>query len=442
MAGVAEPVIVIPYAPRPLQRVIHDALDTHRFGVIVTHRRFGKTVLGVNHLQKAALICPRARPRFGYIAPTYTQGKAIAWDFLKFYSAPIPGRAVNESELRIDYPNGGQVRIFGADNPDSLRGLYLDGAVLDEYGLQPPRLFPEVIRPLLVDRQGWALFDGTPNGKNQFYEVVQKAKAEADWFFAEFKASQTGIIPEAELAEARRDMTADQYAQEFECSFEASVKGAVYLRELQQAREDGRVTAVPYDALLPVDTDWDLGIGDQTAIWFSQSTPSGQIRLMDYYEAADRGLDHYAEILRQKGYHYGVHTAPHDIQVRELGTGHSRLEMARQLGLNFRVCPKLPRLEDGIQAVRMILSRCWFDQTKAAKGLEALQHYRWDYNTALHELKPTPVHDFSSHGADAFRTLAVRHYTPTVKAITATVQRDTDPYDKAVSGRAGRRGGY
>ena len=191
--------IVIPYEPRPLQRAIHDGMDRSRFGAAVCHRRFGKTVCAVNHLQKGAVQCRRPRPRFGYIAPTYTQGKAIAWDYMRYYARPIPGMGINISELRVDYPHGGQVRIFGADNPDSLRGLYFDGVVLDEYGLMPPRIFTEVIRPTLSDREGWALFLGTPNGKNQFYDVVQTARNHDDWFFAEYKASETGIIPQEEL---------------------------------------------------------------------------------------------------------------------------------------------------------------------------------------------------------------------------------------------------
>src|SRR6476646_9928678 len=148
--------VVIPYSPRPLQWAIHQGLESHRFAAVVCHRRFGKTVLAVNHLQKAALLCEKPRPRFGYLAPTYRQGKAIAWDYMKHYASPIPGHQVNESELRVDYPNGGQVRIYGADNPDSLRGLYLDGVIPDEYGLQPPNIFTEVLRPALSDRGGWA----------------------------------------------------------------------------------------------------------------------------------------------------------------------------------------------------------------------------------------------------------------------------------------------
>ena len=422
-------------------------MDAHRFGAAVCHRRFGKSVCAVNHLQRAAVRCTKPRPRFGYIAPTYTQGKANVWDYLKYYASPIPGHTAHESELRVGYPNGGQVRIFGADNPDSLRGLYFDGVVLDEYGLHQPQVFTEVIRPALADRGGWALFLGTPNGKNQFYDVVQTAKGDPEWFYGEYKASMTGILPQAELDAARAVMTQDEYDQEFECSFEASVKGAIFAREVIAAREDGRITRVPYDPALPVETDWDLGMGDATAIWFSQSLRSREVRLIDYYEATGQGLHHYRDILNRKGYAYSAHWAPHDIQVRELGTGNSRLEAARSLGLHFQISPKVERLEDGIHAGRMLFPRCWFDAEKCAHGLETLQHYRWDFNTRIQEFTHLPVHDWASHGADAFRGLAYRHYTsqrhPEREAAAAVrkAQIDHDPYDRLRRSRAGR-GGY
>ena len=408
------PEVVIPYAPRPLQKTLHAQLDSHRFGAAVAHRRFGKTVMSINQLIKRALTHKLDRPRMAYLAPTYSQGKSVAWDFIQFYSRPIPGVQFNQSELRADYPNGGQLRIYGADSPDSLRGLYIDGVVLDEYGLMSPKVFSEVIRPALSDREGWAFFIGTPAGKNQFYDIVQHAKSHPDWFFAEFKASQTGVLNPLELAAARADMTQDEYDQEYECSFEAAVKGAIYAAELQQMRTDGRMTRVPYEPLLPVDTDWDLGVGDATAIWFTQSLKSGEIRVIDYYESSGEGLPHYLKVLKDRPYTYGEHWAPHDIQVKEFASGRSRLETARSLGLNFLVAPNVP-IEDGIHAGRMLFPKCWFDEVKCKAGLEALQHYRRDYNTRLNEFKDAPVHDWASHAADAWRYLAVRHKTPEEK---------------------------
>ena len=409
-------VVQIPYKPRPLQREVGKLIREHRFGVLVCHRRFGKTVLGVNVNQQTAMMCQQPRPRCAYIGPTYRQAKATAWDYMDSYARPIPGVGFNQSELRVDYPNGGQCRIYGADNPDNLRGIYLDKAVLDEYGLHQAKTFSEVIGPTLVDRGGGALFLGTPNGKNQFHEIAEYAKAKArdgdpEWFYREYKASQTGLLDVAYLKSAREVMTADEYAQEFECSFEASVKGSIFGGELQIARDQGRITAVPCDPVLLVETTWDLGVGDATAIWFTQTTPGGGVHVIDYYEASGEGLPHYAQMLQSKGYLYGAHWAPHDIQVKEYAAGKSRIETARSLGIVFQVCPNVP-IEDGIHAARMLFPKCWFDAEKTKAGVEALQYYRRDYNQRLSEFKAVPVHDWASHGADAFRYLAVRHRTP------------------------------
>lgn len=438
----ASALVEIPYAPRPLQRVIHTALDTHRFGAVVCHRRFGKTVLAVNHLIRAAMQCAQPRPRLAYIAPTYRQGKAIAWDYLQHFSAPVEGRTVNESELRIGFPaNDSQVRIYGADNPDALRGIYLDGVVLDEYALMDGAVWTQVIRPLLTDRRGWALFIGTPNGRNQFYTLIhgdgewRGARTNPDWYYAEYKASATGYVDAAELAAAREVMTDDEYQQEFECSFEASVRGAVYAREVAAAREAGRITRVPWDAGLQVDTDWDLGLDDSTVIWFSQTLASGEVRLIDYYEGNGLGLDHYARILKERPYAYGSHVAPHDIEVRELTSGRSRLELARGLGIFFSVGPRVQNIADRISATRSLFSLCWFDAEKCAKGIDALQNYRWKTQGTDATGNQLPVHDWASHGADAFGGLAyrsprsVRKSEVLTRAALRRAQRDdTEPF--------------
>lgn len=393
---------------------------------MVCHRRFGKTVLAVNHLIRGALTSDRLRPRFGYLAPTYTQGKATSFDYFKYYADPVPSTSVNQSELRVDFPNGGQTRIYGADNPDGLRGLYFDGVVLDEFGMHPPKTYSEVVSATLVDRGGWALFMGTPAGKNQFWEIAQFAKereAAGDpmWFYREYPASKTGLLDAEYLAQARATMTADEYAQEFECSFEAAIKGAIYATELAAARSEGRICDITIDPALPVDTDWDLGVLDPTAIWFSQSTRGGEVRLVDYYEGSDAGFSHYAQVLREKGYNYGQHWAPHDIQVRELsGDGRSRQEVAQSFGINFQRVPRLQgsvrgEVEEGIHALKMLFPRLWIDQTRCKRGIEALMHYRRDYNSRIDEFKATVVHDWSSHASDAARGLAVRHQVPREK---------------------------
>lgn len=406
-------------------------MDKSRFTVAVCHRRFGKTVLAINELIKRAMTCQLTKPRLAYVGPTYRQAKATAWDYLCHYSRPIPGIKINQSELRIDYPNRAQIRIYGADNPDSLRGIYLDGVVLDEYGMQQAKTWSEVIRPALADRKGWALFLGTPNGKNQFYDVSEHARASQDWNHFVFMASDTHYVDQSELDAAREVMTADEFAQEFQCSFEASVRGAIYSREIEQARAEGRICSVAYEPSLPVDTDWDLGVLDPTAIIFSQSTRSGEVRIIDYYEASGEGLQHYAKILKDKPYVYGRHWAPHDIQVRELASGRSRLEVAASMGLKFDLVPRVQgtahgELEEGIHAGRLMMARCWFDAVKCKALIEALMSYRREYNQRLAQFKDTVVHDFSSHPADAFRGLAVRQQAPVEarKKLAASIPRE------------------
>nr|WP_239057782.1 terminase family protein [Pseudodesulfovibrio sp. JC047] len=350
--------------------------------------------------------CSLPAPRFAYIAPLRKQAKAVAWDYAKQYAAPVPGVEFNEGDLRIDYPNGGRVSLYGGNDPDSLRGIYLDGVVFDEVAQMPHRVWTEVIRPALSDRKGWALFIGTPQGKNALYEVWDHAKRDPDWCAIMLRASETGIIDPKELAAVKREMDPDEYEQEFECSFTAAIKGAYFGQLMADAHRDGRITNVPYDPIIPVHTAWDLGMSDSTAIWFVQAKPGGSFAVVDYYEASGEGLDHYVKVLDDKPYKYGTHIAPHDIRVRELGTGKSRLEVARSLGIRFDIAPNIP-IQDGINGIRSILPRCWFDETRCAVGIDSLTHYRRAFNEQMGAFSPRPVHDWTSHAVDAFRYFAV-----------------------------------
>lgn len=395
--------VIIPYKPRPLQREIHASLK--RWNLLVCHRRFGKTVFAINELIKQACKNTQKMPRYAYVAPYYKQAKQIAWDYLKDFTRPIPGIKINESELRVDFPWGARIQLFGADSPDSMRGLYLDAVVLDEYADMSPRIFSEVLRPALSDREGSAIFIGSAKGGTPFYDLWERIKDDPDWFVKEYKASETGVIPEAELEDARKIMDEDEFAQEYECSWTASIKGAYYGKQLSEAQTEDRIGKVPYDPRLPVNTAWDLGVGDSTSIWFYQVLGQ-EVRIIDYHEDSGEGLPYYAKILDQKGYKYGDHWAPHDIQVRELGSGKSRIETAKMLGIEFRIVPNLS-IDDGINAVRNTIPRCWFDAKKCELGLQALRNYRKEYDDRRQEYKPRPLHDWSSHAADAFRYLAV-----------------------------------
>jgi len=402
--------IEIPYTPRPLQAKLHAELPKHRWAVLVMHRRWGKTVMIINHLLREAILNSRPNPRYAYIAPTYRQAKSVAFDYLKDFSRKIPNVKFHETELRIDLPNGARISLLGAENYNNLRGLYLDGCCIDETADIPEAVFPEVIRPALSDRNSkekptFCYFIGTPRGHNAFFDLYEQATKSKDWYSVVYKASETGIVDQEELEAAQTMMTPDQYAQEFECSWVANVPGSIYGKYLEEAMEDKRITKVPYDHSLKVDTYWDLGIGDSTAIWFAQNDGRA-INVIDYYENRNEGLPHYVDVLQRKKYLYGDHIAPHDIEVRELGSGKSRREVAYDLGLDFRVAPKLP-LEDGIHAAQMLIPRCWFDSERCKLGLDALRHYHRAYNERTRSFRNSPVHDFSSHAADAFRYLAV-----------------------------------
>lgn len=417
--------IVLPYTPRCAFLPFHGR--TQRFAIVVAHRRCGKTVATLNDMIKRAILDGRGDGRYAYVAPYYHQAKQVAWDYAKQFARPIATK-ISESELTVELINGARIRLFGADNPDSLRGIYLDGVVLDEVADMREGVWSTVIRPALTDRQGWATWIGTPKGHDPFYDQLLRAKLDPNWYWTVLKASDTQILGADELAAARAEMGEAQFAQEFECSFEAAIVGAIYGAEISAARESGRITAVPYDPTIPVETYWDLGVGDATAIWFVQQA-ANQVRIIDYYEASGVGLDHFASVLGSRGYNYGRHVAPHDIQVRELGSGRSRLEIAAGLGIRFDIAPKLG-IEEGINAARMLLPRCWFDAQACRAGLEALAHYRRAYDDKNRTFRPMPVHDWSSHTSDAFRYLAV--------ALRAAPRVDQAFRDTRASGRARR----
>ena len=394
--------IVIPYKPRKHQKEVHNNLK--RFNVLVCHRRFGKTVLCINEILKKAMQNTLPRPRYYYLAPTYSMAKRTAWDYLKEYTGVLPNVQYHETELRADLPNGARIQLLGCERPDSLRGLYIDGVILDEVAQMPPRLWTEIIRPALSDREGWMVAIGTPQGHNAFFDLYDYANHQDGWYAETFKSSETGIISDLELNEAKHLMPDEVYEAEFECSFDTAALGSIYAKGLTKADEDGRITKVPYQTDIKVNTFWDLGMQDKTAIWFVQIKGSA-FHIIDYYENSGESLEFYASVLDEKKYLYDTHYLPHDANVRELGTGVSRVETAQSLGMRTSIVPKLS-IDDGINAVRMLLSRCWFDHEKCKDGLDALRQYRWAVSDKG-EVKNRPEHSWCSHAADAFRYFAV-----------------------------------
>lgn len=405
-------VITTGYHPRQHQAVLHAQL--RRFNVIVCHRRFGKTVLSINEMIDRGLRNPLKNPQYAYVAPFYGQAKRVAWDYLKEFTKGIPGATANEAELRVDIPRpdrGDRIRfmLLGADNPGSIRGIYLDGVLLDEYAEMDPRVWSQVVRPALSDRLGWAIFIGTPKGRNHFYDIYEAARKSPEWFTAIYKASETKIIPESELAAARATMSEEEYEQEFECSFSAALIGAYYGKLMDQAEKTGRITKVPYDPAVPVSTYWDLGIGDTTCIWFIQQVGAAY-HCIDYIEESGLGLARYAKmILVDREYVYERHYLPHDGAARELGTGKTRQETLDELKVKPTEIVGKQDVDDGIHACRMIIPKCWFDEKKCERGINALRNYEkaWDAKNKIFIAKPK--HNWASHGSDAFRTFALGH---------------------------------
>lgn len=378
-----------------------------RHSVIVAHRRAGKTVASINDLIARALTCKHPSPRAAYIAPWFNQAKDVAWSYLKLFAEPVLASPPNESELRVDLLNGARIRLYGADNPDRLRGIYLDEVVLDEYADMAPSVWGAVVRPLLADRLGRATFIGTPKGRNAFYEIYEKAIEDKDWFSAILRASETNLVSKEELQAAARDMTAEQYAQEFECSFDAAILGAYFGKEVADLERSGHIRPVEIAHNVPVHTVWDLGIDDSTAIWFWQIVGS-EVRIVDFYEAHSEGLPHYDKVIRAKGYLPGDDWVPHDAKVRELGTGRTRVETLISLGRKPRLVPNSTVI-DRINAARVLLPRCWFDLSKTKDGLEALRQFRAEYDEKKRAFVERPLHNWASHAADSFTYLAMAY---------------------------------
>jgi len=398
--------IQIPYTPRKLQAELHNNLDKYRFAVLSCHRRFGKSVAIINHLIRAALTNKLKNPRFAYIAPTYKQAKSIAWDYMKQFAGGIPGVKFHETELRCDMPNGSRISLLSSEQPDSLRGLFLDGVCIDEVAQIDPRLWNEIIRPALSDRKGFCYFIGTPAGlTNIFYELYQHALGDPKWYAYTAKASETKIIDQEELDAAKAQMGEAKYKQEFECDWIANIEGSVYGNIIRSLEEKKQISRVAYDPALLVHTAWDLGVDDSTAIVFFQQL-GNQILVIDYYENNREGLPHYIQVVKDKDYIYGDHFAPHDIEVTEFSTGKTRREVAYQLGIRFKILPKI-NLEDGIHSLKMVLPKCWFDIENTKPLIDALRHHHRKYNEKMKMFSNKPVKDWSSHACDSARYMAL-----------------------------------
>lgn len=377
--------------------------NTKRYSVLVIHRRAWKTTISITKLVYEAI---NNKGSYWYIAPTYKQAKAIAWEMLKKFSKQIPWTITNESELKVTFPNGSSIRLFGADNPDSLRWLDLKWVVFDEYSQQPSSIYSEIVFPMLNANNGFAVWIWTPKGKNAFHSLYERWLKDDRFFCKLLWVSQTELLNEEQLNEARAEMTQEEYEQEYECSFTAAIKWAYYKKELSQAREDKRIISWLYDPALPVTTFWDLGMSDYMAILFVQ-IHWNTIRIIDAIAENWEWFEYYKRLLHEKGYMYETHYFPHDIEVRELTTGQSRLEIVRELFWQDKVAT-LPRMAiiDGINAVRRVFHNIWIDD-KLDDFINAISLYKQKYDEKRDIFLNTPEHDWTSHYADALRYLGI-----------------------------------
>jgi hypothetical protein len=430
---------IIPYhfLPRkyqiPILSEIEKAINGEsdkRFFYQIWHRRSGKDKTNIADVVPRKLIKEPCLVK--YIYPTLVMGRENLWDgiggdgfrYIEHLPSFIRKGEKNETTMKIPIRGGSLFQIGGSDKPDSLRGGNPKLVVFSEWAEQNPYAW-DVIEPIVRENDGIVIFNTTPRGDNHARALFEYAKNNPKWYVEVLTAKDTGVWTEKELDSILKDIikrfstqgrseseAIAYFEQEYMCSFKSPVIGSYYGEAIRKAEEEHRITSVPINEGFTVNTAWDLGMDDSMSIWFFQ-TIGQEIHLIDYYENSGEGLAHYAKTMQDKKYLYGKHYAPHDIAVRELGTGKSRLETAKTLGIKFEIGSNLP-IDDGINAGRSIFSRCWFDQEKTLRGISALKNYKKDWDEKNQVFRNNPLHNWASHGADAFRTFAVNYKPITI----------------------------
>lgn len=383
--------------------------------VTVWHRRSGKDKTMLNAILVQML---RRVGVYYYVFPEFNQGRKALWDnidsagFKTMNHIPDAIRKrTDQQQMLIELKNGSIFQVIGASEIDRIVGTNPIGIVFSEYSLMSPAVIGYLL-PIVTENEGFMWFNFTPRGDNHARTLWEQAQRDDTWFSQLVSAKDSGVYSEVELEEIRQEyigLYGDDrlFNQEFLCDFSGAIQGSYYGDLLKLAEDQNRFGDFLYRPETTVNTYWDLGVGDSTAIWFVQFIDS-KVHIVDYLESNSKGLDYYIKELQNKPYVYGDHYAPHDIKVREFGSGLSRIETAKSLGINFKIAPKLA-IEDGINAVRLLLARCYFNTTSEGVklGLSALKQYHRKYNEETRAYDNKPAHDWSSHGSDAFRTLAV-----------------------------------
>lgn len=412
--------------------------------VLVCHRRWGKDDIA---LHWAAVAAHMRVGSYWHMLPQYEQGRKAIWNAVNARTGkrrideafpPEVRASTNEQEMFIRFKNGSTWQVVGSDRYDALVGAGVAGVTFSEWSLANPAAWG-FIAPMLAENDGWANFIYTARGRNHGWSTYQRATNDEGWFGLLQTAKETGVFTDYQLDQAQQDYRAlygpddgdALFEQEFYCSFDASIMGAFYGKEIKRAEDEGRISNVPHERGKLVSTAWDLGFSDSTAIWFVQQI-GRELHVIDYYEANGQGLDHYAHVLREKGYLYDKHYFPHDVQQHELSTGKSRVATLRELGLNPTVVHN-HMVMDGINAVRLVFDRMWFDDKKCQRGLEALRNYRREYDDKNKLYKPKPLHDWTSHGADALRYFAAGFRDSPIKNRPIDKYRDHDDHETSGS---------
>lgn len=411
--------VTITIIPRPQFREY--LMRTQRFACIVAHRRAGKTYSCVQDLVAKALTHQRPGPplRYAYVAPTRDQAKDLVWGYLTQFCAGIPSVVANKADLALTLPGGASIRLYSGDSYDRMRGLYLDGCVIDEPADIDEGAWDQVIRPCLADYGGWCTFIGTPKGYNIFYDIWKAALESPEWYTLILRASETGLIPADELRSLTSGMSQFAVRQEFECDFSAPTPGAIYAPAIDKARADGRVIDMPVDPNSLVHTVWDLGAPQQTVCWYFQIV-GRRVRIIDVDMEMEETLIQRVARMRSNGYLYGSHYFPHDaLQTERTGRTLAMEFAAAWLRQNAEVTTKedqwrasmkfIPRTHDiwvGINRAIQLFPLFEFRVPACSDALAMLSRYR------THPLKdgalsrPEPIHDRSSHVADPIRYLA------------------------------------